>query len=63
MPRKRTRAYVVERDAGWTTFYGVRAGRTLEAPLIKDFYSRKEAERYRDMVNGKIPRDMDWMMR
>jgi len=62
MKRKNKRAYVVERDGGWTTFYGVRLGRTLSAPLLKDFYSYEDAQKYCDMVNGKIPKDEQWMM-
>ena len=60
--RKRTRAYVVERFGGKFTYYSVRSGKTLDAPLIKEFYGRKEAERFRDMINGKIPRDDKWLM-
>lgn len=55
------RAYVVERFGGKFTYYGVRVGKTEKAPLLKDFYSQEDAERYRDMVNGKIPKDPDWM--
>ena len=58
--RRKTRAYVVPRYGqryGGGTYYGVRAGRTLKAPLIKDFYSKKDAVRFRDMINGKIPKD------
>ena len=60
--RKRKRAYVVERFGGKFTYYGVRTGKTLDAPLIKDFYGRKDAEKYRDMINGKIPKNKEWMI-
>lgn len=59
--RRQTKACIVERFGGRFTYYGVRAGKTSNAPLLKDFYSREKAERYRDMVNNKIPKDIDWM--
>lgn len=61
MRLKRKRAYVVPLDKGWTISYSVRQGKTCKAQLLKDFYSKTDAEKYRDMVNGKIPRDIDWM--
>lgn len=62
MQRKRKRAYVVERFGGKFTYYSVRLGRTLNAPLLKEFYGYEDAQKYCDMINGKIPRDEQWML-
>lgn len=38
-----------------------RKGSREPAVLLKAFYSHKNANKYRDMLNGKIPRDDKWM--
>ena len=61
--RRAVMASIYRNNMRWVghTQYEVKKGRGPNAPLLKSFYSEKDAKKFRDMINKKIPYDHKWM--